>query len=354
MDTRCRFQLRTLGRIALLDASGHEDPSLSTRPRKLALLAWLALRPERRATRDRIIGVFWGDRDQERARNSLSDAVSHLRRVLGRDSIRTQGAEVVIADDASLEVDALEIAAAAVRGDREAVVSLYLEAFLDGFYVDDAPEFNDWRDRERSRLERLFAKSAGVRCAELATAASWDECRALAERWLDAEPASGDAALALLRAVDAPGTHAMHTAAVAAFENLKARLERDLEVAPDPRVSAFAEHVADGLAQTPPPPALARSSVVSSPVLPAISETLAKPSRQWPLVGVASLATLAILGAIRPRRRHGVSVAAPRSASRDRRRIPESHRRHHLSHARRRRRGLGESRPRRDARGRSR
>ena len=89
METSLRFQLRTLGRIALLDASGHEDPSLTTRPRKLALLAWLALRTEQRATRDRIIGVFWGDRDEDRARNSLADAVSHLRRVLGRESIRT-------------------------------------------------------------------------------------------------------------------------------------------------------------------------------------------------------------------------------------------------------------------------
>src|SRR5215467_7847855 len=98
METPSRFHLRTLGRIGLLDALGREEPSLSTRPRKLALLAWLALRPERRATRDRIIGVFWGDRDQDHARNSLADAISHLRRVLGRESIRTQGAEVVLAD----------------------------------------------------------------------------------------------------------------------------------------------------------------------------------------------------------------------------------------------------------------
>src|SRR6185437_2733199 len=117
METRSRFQLRTLGRLALLDASGHEDPSLATRPRKLARLAWLALRPERRATRDRIIGVFWGERDEERARNSLSDAVSHLRRVLGRESIRRQGAAIVVVADAPLEVDARDLAAAAARGD---------------------------------------------------------------------------------------------------------------------------------------------------------------------------------------------------------------------------------------------
>jgi len=86
----------------LTDSASREDSSLSTRPRKLAVLAWLALRPERRATRDRLIGVFWGDRDEDRARNSLSDAISHLRRVLGREAICTPASEVVVAGDASL------------------------------------------------------------------------------------------------------------------------------------------------------------------------------------------------------------------------------------------------------------
>src|SRR5215831_17473340 len=120
-----RFHLTTFGRLALTDEGGRDDPSLSTRPRKLALLAWLALRPERRATRDQIVGVFWGDRDEERARNSLSDAVSHLRRVLGREAIRTQGSEIVLVDGVPMDVDALEVAAAASRADYESVVSGY-------------------------------------------------------------------------------------------------------------------------------------------------------------------------------------------------------------------------------------
>lgn len=311
METRRRFQLRTLGRIALLDASGQEDPSLSTRPRKLALLAWLALRPEQRATRDRIIGVFWGDRDEERARNSLADAISHLRRVLGRESIRTQGLELVIAKDAPLDVDALELAGAASRGSHAAVVSLYRGPFLDGFYVNDAPEFDDWRDRERSRLEGAFAKSARARCAELAAGASWDECRALAERWLDAEPASGEAGLILLRATDAPATHVAHVAALAAFENLKVRLARDLEIVPDARVSLFAKEIADRLAETPPPPTIAR------PMEPVSSTVATRPVRQswhWKLAGGVTVGAVALIGAAThrspPLDHHRVVVAA--------------------------------------------
>src|SRR3954469_21091088 len=76
------FELKTFGGLALLDPAGASDSSLASRPRKLAVLSWLLLRPRRTATRDTIVGVFWAERDEQRALNSLSDAVSHLRRVL--------------------------------------------------------------------------------------------------------------------------------------------------------------------------------------------------------------------------------------------------------------------------------
>ncbi len=233
-----RFHLTTFGRLALTDDSGRDDPSLSTRPRKLALLAWLALRPGRCATRDRIIGVFWGDRDESRARNSLADAVSHLRRVLGRDAIPTRGCELVIPEDAPLVVDAIELSAAASRRDDARVTALYKGAFLDGFYINDSDEFDDWRDRERARFARLFAASAARRCEELAEICAWEECRALAERWLDVELASPQAGAMLLRAIAGPGTAQAHAEVLTAYQGLVRRLDRELGVAPDAEVMA--------------------------------------------------------------------------------------------------------------------
>ena len=239
------FCLRTFGRLALTDADGRDDPSLATRPRKLAVLAWLALRPGGRATRDRIIGVFWGERDEERARNSLSDALSHLRRVLGRGAIETVADEVLVHN---LVVDVLEMCAAAGAGDHEKVVSLHTGPFLDGFYIEGAPEFDDWRDRERAKLAAQFSKSAAVRCRELAARESWDDCRALAERWLDADVASSDAALAWLRAIGAPGTRAADTAVVSAYESLVRRLDHEVGIAPDASVTAFTREAMSRLA----------------------------------------------------------------------------------------------------------
>jgi DNA-binding SARP family transcriptional activator/predicted ATPase len=243
-----RFRLVTLGRLALLDPEGREEPSLATRPRKLAVLAWLALRSGRRATRDRLIGVFWGERDEDRARNSLSDALSHLRRSLGRQALCAQADEVLVAEGAPLVMDVLELAAADAAGDHARVTALYAGPFLDGVYVDDAPEFDAWRDRERSRLAALFTRSAAACCAELARARRWDECRALAERWLDEAPASDDAAMFLLDAIRAPSTHEAHAAAVAAYDALVRRLDRELGVPPHARVTALARDIAAQLA----------------------------------------------------------------------------------------------------------
>src|SRR4051794_39679412 len=89
-------RLVTLGRLTLLAPSGGEEPSIGTRRRKLAVLAYLAIRA-RPVTRDHLATLFWGGKDDERARNSLSDALSHIRRVLGREAIVTRGEEVALA-----------------------------------------------------------------------------------------------------------------------------------------------------------------------------------------------------------------------------------------------------------------
>lgn len=159
-----RYTLTTLGRLSLADDAGVEDHTLATRPRKLALLTWLLMRPGRRASRDQLAAVFWAERDEERARNSLSDAISHLRRVLGRDAIRTVGNEILVDEALDLSVDAEDLLAAAKAEDHARVVAQYRGPFLDGFYVGDAPAFDDWRDRERSRFARVFAASAAARC----------------------------------------------------------------------------------------------------------------------------------------------------------------------------------------------
>lgn len=243
-----RFRLITLGRLALVDAQGRQEPTLASRRRKLAVLAVIA-EARQPLSRDTLIDIFWGERDEQRARNSLSDALSHLRHVLGRAALPAYRDEIGLAEECRLTVDLLELRRAAAAGDHARVVALYAGPFLDGVHVDEAPRFEDWRDRIRTQTDAAFARAAAAVCDQLAHPQAQEERAQLARRWLALEPASTEAALHLLDAVSAPGTVPARVAAVREYHALVDRLRRDFDVAPDAAVAARAAELAEALSE---------------------------------------------------------------------------------------------------------
>ena len=254
-----RFTLLTLGRLTILSPDGSEEASLSKRRLKLALLLVLAVakRPMSRAT---LVELFWGDQDDARARHSLSDALSHLRRVLGRSAITTNDQDVALESEAPLLTDAVSFAEAIERRDFARACELYTGALLDGVEVEASPSFEHWLTRERRRLESLFFQACQQQCMTLARSRRWDECTAVAHRWLDASPHSVDAALFLLNALKAPGTREAAEHALGAYTQLSRRLAREFESAPDPAVAKLAESIRQNL------PALASAPTAPEPV----------------------------------------------------------------------------------------
>ncbi|MGZ8456020.1 MAG: AfsR/SARP family transcriptional regulator, partial [Gemmatirosa sp.] len=213
------FRLLTLGRLALVDPTGVEDASLGTRRRKLALLALLAT-ARRPVSRDALVELFWGEQSEERARHSLSDALSHLRRTLGPGSITARRAEVALADDAPLAVDVLALAAAADAGRWDEVVALYAGPFLDAVHVAGSPRWEQWVDQQRARVEAAFQSACRAECARLAAAGEWEACAALAARWLERAPLSAPAAVRRLTALAADGSADGARRALDAYERL--------------------------------------------------------------------------------------------------------------------------------------
>lgn len=255
-----RFRLVTLGRLTLVGADGEEDASLARRRSKLALLAMLAL-ARRPIARDTLLAMFWGEQDEARARHSLSNALSSLRRALGQRAITTREAEVALATDVQLDVDALELTNAAEARDAGRVVELYGGPFLDGVYVAESAAFEQWVSRERRRLEALFVAACTQQCAHLARGRRWEECGALATRWLDCEPLAADAALFRLNAIKAPGTRAALVQALDEYRQLREHLAREFELAPEPVVAELAQRIQDQLAAMPAPPPEVESAV---------------------------------------------------------------------------------------------
>ena len=71
------LHLLTFGGLALESDGAAAAPRL--KPPRLALLAVLAAHGERGCTRERLIGMFWPDVDEEHARHSLRQALYALR-----------------------------------------------------------------------------------------------------------------------------------------------------------------------------------------------------------------------------------------------------------------------------------
>ena len=245
---------------------GEEIAALGRQRRKLAVLVVLALSGRPR-TRDSLTEMFWGDQDEERARHSLSEALSHVRRVLGRDAIATRLTEISLSPGASLSFDATDFERYVRAGDLARAVELYDGPFLDGVHIEGSNSFEQWVDERRAYYERLFVKAAGQHCQALARARQWDACGTVAERWLSFTPLSADAALYLLNARKADGSRAALERAVADYEQLEARLRREYESEPDAVVSDLARTIASELARVAPSPAVESSTAPrASPV----------------------------------------------------------------------------------------
>ena len=111
--------------------------------RNIGLLLYLARAPARRCTRDRAIGLFWPEKDQAAARQSLREAVRILRRSVGEDHLRTHGDQLELTAD-GVEIDTERFDRCMAAGDWGGAAALVRGKFADGFAVPNASAFEDW------------------------------------------------------------------------------------------------------------------------------------------------------------------------------------------------------------------
>ena len=147
------YSLRVLGRPLL---EGEDGPVLgrASQRHRLAILALLARSPERSLSRDKLLGYLWPENSPRRARHLLSTSVYVLRQELGESLLHTEGDDLRL-DRELVEVDVSKFEEALESGALERAAEAYTGPFLDGFYLNRAPEFERWVDSERDCLASL-------------------------------------------------------------------------------------------------------------------------------------------------------------------------------------------------------
>jgi len=134
------IRLKLLGAMDARGADGRALTALLAQPRRLALLAFLALESAAGACpRERALALFWPDHPPDQASANLRQALAFLRRELGEGVIAGVGQHALRVDAERLHCDAAQ---AGARG--ELLQGLHLEG------VGDAWE--DWLAAQRRRL----------------------------------------------------------------------------------------------------------------------------------------------------------------------------------------------------------
>jgi serine/threonine-protein kinase len=224
----------------------HQDGQLHTGPaaqrRRLALLAVIAAAGSRGVARERLLSLLWPDGEPEATRHSLYQALHAIRRSLGGDDVFL-GSSTLQLNPERITSDVGEFAEAIEQGAHERAVRLHRGPFLEGFRLEQAPEFDAWQDAERVRCAREFAAALEA----LAAAATSRQDHAAAARWwrrlAAAEPVSTTAAIGLIESLVAAGDRV----GALQFAGVHSALVRQhWETEPDPAVEGWIARLRTG------------------------------------------------------------------------------------------------------------
>ena len=259
--------LHGLGQCRAESASG---PFRLESAKTLALLFYLAQNPAPQS-RHRLMGLLWGTLPEASARRDLRHALWNLRRQLrptgGASLLVTAGQNVWLLPHA-WRLDAAELEAAcsaailapdldelALKTLRQAL-DLYQGDYLDGFYVDDAPVFDEWVLVEQERLRDLARGGLALLVEASVARGSLADALRQAQRLVGLDPWREDAHRRVMHLLALTGRR---DAALAQYEQCRRVLATELGAEPTSETRALFRQL---LGREPPPmPALGRDAV---------------------------------------------------------------------------------------------
>jgi DNA-binding SARP family transcriptional activator len=202
-----------------------------------ALAFYLAVRPEQPVSRTRLIALLWEASDEQEGRNSLSTALSRLRRGLPSVPIVPLGDSLVWRPDPSSAVWT-DIAAflqltraGAAQSELDQAVGLWRGPLLEGFDLRECADWDEWLELERSTWQQRML-DALERAAEAHAAENdWPGALTHARRALSIDPFQERFHRLVMRLHERAGDRA---AALSHYRAAAQTLASELGVEPDP------------------------------------------------------------------------------------------------------------------------
>jgi serine/threonine-protein kinase len=231
-----RVELRVLGHTELTTSGAFTGGVVLRQPKRLALLAYLAMATaEGFRRRDQIVAMFWPDQDQMHARTQLRKALYALRGVIGADALGTRGEEEVKLNGEQVWCDAVAFRRLAEKGEWLDALALYRGDLLEGLFPGGVGQaFEEWLHEQRASLRELAARAAWEASSRADLGGDRAGAIALARRALELVPDDEEGIRRLIATLDRHGDRA---GALRLFTEWRHRLmaEFDAEPAPETR-----------------------------------------------------------------------------------------------------------------------
>lgn len=152
------IRLRTFGICQIEKTVGDDVTVLELQPAATAVLAYLAIaRPPGRRRRDELLGIFWPELDDNRARTALRKTLHRIRAVLGEDVVLAHGTDSLELSSINFQCDTRHFENAFQAGNLQECMAWYRGDLLPGFYGPETDSFERWLTAEREHYRRQAA-----------------------------------------------------------------------------------------------------------------------------------------------------------------------------------------------------
>lgn len=210
-----------------------------------ALLFYLACRG-RTQSRLTLSGLLWPNKSDQEARMNLRQAIYQIRQTLP-ELLETTRESVSIQADLTVDTALFEQEVkAGLKGDHSqlaAAAQHYQGDFLDGFYLEDAPDFEEWLFVERERLRGLALQVFHQLAMYHASQGETGSGVLYMSRLLAMEPLREESHQQMMRLLAADGQTG---AALAQYERCRELLAQSLYVEPSDETTALYDAIKNG------------------------------------------------------------------------------------------------------------
>ncbi len=231
MKNRPLFKLTLFGGFRLVDSDG-QPLALGARKSK-ALLAWLAINPEREHPREKLAALLWPDSEEVAARHSLRQALAGLRKIFPVElGLLNASKEFISLNSELMAIDVREFIALLDKGDADSLdqaIELYSGEFLEGCNP-HSDMFNEWGLTYRHDFSERAAVAIETRLSQRMASGEYEQAVNLAMRLLAIDSVRESAYRALMVAHSQLGNHA---SALRWYRRCQHVLLQELDVAPD-------------------------------------------------------------------------------------------------------------------------